>query len=143
MKKFPLLVTIVSLVVFSFQNLKAQENTDILINMTSDVEKDPHSSLMGLHMAIMAQEQGMNVTLFMNVHGVKLATKKLSKTKFAKENMDDLLEEIIENGGTILVCPHCMKIEDIKEKNLIDGAIISSPDKMAALMKSDLKTFTY
>lgn len=143
MKNIPLIIVITLLFVFSSQTLRAQENTDVLINFTSDVEKDPHSSLMGLHMAKMIQGQGMNVTLFMNVHGVKLASKKLSKTKFAKENMDDLLNEIIENGGTVLVCPHCMEIEEIKEKQLIDGAIVASPEKMAALLKSDFKTFTY
>ena len=45
---------------------------ELFINLTSDVTSDPHSGLMGLHLAQKAISNQITVTIFLNVHSVKL-----------------------------------------------------------------------
>ncbi|MGQ9799969.1 MAG: hypothetical protein ACUVRG_11920 [Ignavibacterium sp.] len=52
------------------ENKPMHEN--LIINLTSDATVSAYSSLMGIHLAEKALNNGMKVAIFLNVDGVKL-----------------------------------------------------------------------
>lgn len=121
----------------------AKASNELMINMTSDATEDAHSALMGLHFAEMALENGMDVSVFLNVDGVKLLLPGARDIEFDGENLVDLLMKFKDNGGTVIACPHCMMINDVDKSKLPEGVVVSSPDFMSAKLMKAPTVFTY
>ncbi|MCA6079123.1 DsrE family protein [Fulvivirga sedimenti] len=116
---------------------------ELIINLTSDVTASPQSSLMALHFAEKALENGLKVTIFMNVMGVKLASKDAASIEFNGENLHGIIKSIIAKGGNVVACPMCMKIQGISENDLADGINVSSPGMMMQKLQESPTVFTY
>ena len=116
---------------------------ELIINLTSDVTEHPQSSLMALHFAEKALEEGLEVTIFMNVLGVKLASKNASTITFNNENLHEILKRIIEKGGNVVACPMCMKLQGISEADLAEGIEVSGAGMMMQKLKENPTVFTY
>jgi len=119
------------------------EISSLIINLTSDPVENPHGPLMGLHLAQEMVAKDIKVTVFLNVNGVKLFTEEGKSVSFHNEVLMDVLQDIINQGGTVLSCPHCMEVNSISASDLPEGVQVSNPDIMAEKIISQNSVFTY
>lgn len=105
---------------------------------------EPHEVTMALQLAGHALDQGRAVTLFFNVRGVTIASRKLdpSLTHHA-EPIGQLLADCMSRGALVLVCPHCMKAMGVEETDLIDGAQVATAQSLFARVDAGAAVFTY
>ncbi len=153
MKNLILKTLLLSSLLFAFTNCEVEvdkdsdeeieETSGLMINLTSDPTEHPHSALMGLHLAQNALKNEVPVTVFLNVSGVKLMAPGADTITFHDENLHDLLKDIMEKGGEVLACPHCMEVMNVSEVNLLDGVKVSGESIMFAKIKDNPTVFTY
>lgn len=116
----------------------AGETDPLFINTTTD---DGHRATMALMFASKQQERKHPVTVFLNDKGVLLAAKVRAKKNKAQQ---DLIAGIIKAGGSVYVCPNCLKHYGLAETALIEGVKLGNPDLLgAALFKDNTKTLTW
>jgi predicted peroxiredoxin len=152
--KRSLLLIIVSLV-FTSCETKEQKTTDVaittsdkeattlIINLTSDATENPHGSLMGMHLAQKALKNGVNVSIFLNVNAVKLMLPTSESISFQGENLQDVLKDIMDSGGKVLACPHCMEVHEVKETDLMVGVKYVNDNTLIDMIKLSPTVFTY
>jgi predicted peroxiredoxin len=117
--------------------------TELMINLISDPMSDPHSGLMGLHLAQKALKGGKDVTVFLNVHGVKLLSAEADSLVFHEENLKSVLMELIQDGGVVRVCPHCAEVHEITADDFPEGVQLMKDSLMMDKLNSNLTVFTY
>lgn len=116
----------------------AGDTDPLFVNTTTD---DGHRATMALMFASKQQERRHPVTVFLNDKGVLLAAKVRAKKNKAQQ---DLLAGIIKAGGTVYVCPNCLKHYGLAETALIEGVKLGNPDLLgAALFKDNTRTLTW
>ena len=119
------------------------EPVELIISLVSDVTTDAHSSLMGLHLGQNALKNGIPVTVFLSVDGVKLMSAGAEAISFRDENLHELLKTMISNGAQVIACPHCMEAQGLQASNLMEGVKMSNEDMMMGKIKSSPTVFTY
>ena len=124
-------------------NQEVAKSDELLINLTSDATENAHSTFMGLHFAENALKDGMDVTIFMNVDGVKLLQPGADTLVFDGENIREILNNIADNDGKVIACPHCMQIHGISKEDLPENFILGEKDVMMAKIRSNPTVFTY
>ncbi len=117
--------------------------TELIINITSDAGKDAHSALMGMHFAEAALKNDIPVTVFLNVDGVRLLAPRANKIEFQGEKLQQILDGIIDAGGQVLVCPHCLEAEGLSPSALLGGMELAKEEVMMAKIKQNPTVFTY
>ncbi len=119
------------------------EPMGLFVNLTS---ADAWRAGMALAFARNVQGRGHPVTVFLNVDGVRIASTEIpSPTNAATgETLRALLEQIIDDGGTVIVCPMCMDLAGVTEAELIDGAQVGGPDiTFPALFADNIRVMSY
>lgn len=116
---------------------------ELIINLTSDPMADPHSSLMGLHLAQKVRKNGQDVTVFLNVHGVKLMTPGADTLVFHEENLQQVLTDFMADGGMVRACPHCMMVHEVEASDLLEGVEVMENDVMMEKISKNPTVFTY
>jgi sulfur relay (sulfurtransferase) complex TusBCD TusD component (DsrE family) len=100
----------------------------LFVNLTSD---EPHRLRMALSFARQQQALGHPVTIFLNDRAVLVG----SKTRAASlAEQQGLLAELLASGGTVLICPLCMKHYGVKEAEILSGLQIGNPTKTGAAL---------
>jgi sulfur relay (sulfurtransferase) complex TusBCD TusD component (DsrE family) len=94
----------------------------LFINLTAD---EPHRVLMAVSFGRNQLERGHGLTVFLNDRGVVVASK-AHAAKFPEPQK--LLAAILAKGGTVYVCPMCMKQYGVKEADLLPGLKVSNPE---------------
>ena len=125
------------------ETFSEQESTELIINLISDPTSDPHSTLMGLHLAQKVLANDMEATVFMNVHGVKLMSPGADSLAFHGENLQEVLKALMSSGGTVRACPHCMEAHDIKAEQLLQGVEVMNDQTMMEKIRSNPTVCTY
>lgn len=82
----------------------------------------PAKMEMATHMTYMFQKAGHPTTVFLNCRAVLAASKSHKEYAEAQEN----LTKLVKNGADLLVCPMCIKRNNIDPKDLIDGAKVAN-----------------
>ena len=119
------------------------EKALMIINLKSDVMASPHSGLMGLHLGKKALANDVDVHVFLNVNGVKLATAAADTLTFHGESLQQVLKEIMDGGGAVSACPHCMEANGIEETQLIQGVTLVEDSVLMAAVKQKAVVFSY
>lgn len=115
----------------------------LMINLTSDATTHPHGSMMGLHFAEKALKNNVEVTVFMNVDGVKLLKPGADTIMFDGENIRQLLDKVAEEGGELVACPHCMKVHGLQKSDLPDNVTFGEESVVMGKIKESPTVFTY
>lgn len=116
----------------------ATNNDPLFVNLTTD---DAHRATMALGFTAKQQARKHPVTIFLNDRAVVLAAK--SKAGAFSEHQK-MIADILAAGGTVLICPLCMKHYSVGEADLIDGVKIGNPDLVGAeLFRDDARTLTW
>lgn len=123
--------------------LAEHESAELIINLISDPTVDPHSTLMGLHLGQKVLKHEMDVTVFLNVHGVKLMGPGSDSLAFHGENLHEVVRSLLDNGGAVMACPHCMEVHEIQVEQLPEGVGVMSDSVMIQKMKGAPTVFTY
>lgn len=97
---------------------------------------DLHAASMSLSLARLLQRKGARVTVFLDREGVRLADKRgpddLRWGRTA-EPVAALFAGFVEEGGRVLLCPHCAQAAGLGSGELRPGARIASDDDVATL----------
>lgn len=116
----------------------AGDTDPLFINLTSD---DGHRVNMALAFGGNQLERGHPVTVFLNDRGV-MAASKANAVQFTDQQTT--LQQLLDGGATILVCPMCMKHYGIAEADLLDGLKVGNPELTGAqLFQDDVVTLTW
>jgi predicted peroxiredoxin len=105
---------------------------------------DPDQIALPLVLANAALAMGAEVTLWTTLEGVKLgktgAIDKLMSPTFA--SIKDLLDQFIQTGGRMGVCPACAKTHGVTEENLLEnGTWMGAAAVQEALLDRNIMTF--
>lgn len=115
----------------------------LVINMTSG-PANLHSAWMGLSLARHGLADGRDVIVFMNVAAPPLASDRIpGSVTFGSESIRDVLAEIIEGGGKVIVCPSCMELTGVKDSELLPGVELADRDKLFGSLNPNSVVFSY
>ena len=133
------------LTAFTSEHKYASESGDaeLMINMTSDAFEDAHSTYMGLRFAEMGLQQGLEVTIFLNVHGVRLLESEGKGLSFDDNNLRAMLDDFTDNGGTVIVCPTCLQIHGMELSSIPSNFEAGKAEPMMNRIKNGAAVFTY
>jgi len=89
---------------------------------------------------------GFEVTMFLVSSGADWARKGAADT--ARLNpldppVKDMIQNVIDSGGNIFVCPPCAKVRGYEQDNLIDGAVLAGSAAMLGIVSDGAKTLTF
>ena len=88
----------------------------------------------------------MEVTVFLVASGVDWVRK--GATEVARLNpldppVNDMIQNVIDSGGTIMVCPPCAKVRGYEQKDLIDGIVLAGSTSMLEVVSQGASTLTF
>lgn len=112
----------------------------IFIHISSD---DPHRILMGLMMANKMTED-KDVTVYFDIMGVYAIlndSPDITYKQFPSSNT--LINELINKGITLQVCPGCLKAAEKTEADIMDGIVIADKDLFFNFTKGRILTLDY
>jgi len=89
---------------------------------------------------------GFTVTMFLVSSGVDWVRK--GAAKHARPNpldppIKDMIQNVLDNGGDILVCPPCAGVRGYEAKDLIDGATLAGSAAMLELVSEGAATLSF
>lgn len=89
---------------------------------------------------------GFEVTMFLVSAGADWA-RKGAADKARPNPLDppigEMMSNVVENGGQILVCPPCAAVRGYEEEDLIDGAILAGSPAMLGVAAQGAITLTF
>lgn len=120
-----------------------QEQNRLLVHIKSGTSysyDEIHSARMAMDLATHMQEQGKNVTVFLDVNGVIIGVKNPTFTLNATATM---LKDLIDNGGKVYVCPDCLMQAKYSEGDLMAGVQLATPEIMAKELSRNVIVIDY
>jgi sulfur relay (sulfurtransferase) complex TusBCD TusD component (DsrE family) len=102
----------------------------ILVHITSgdpDDEHQVHSAMMGVEHAYAFQQSGKNVSIMLDVDGVRIAAKEVP-TELDAINAE--LELFLDAGGRVIACSHCITNAGLTAENMLPGVEIDTHPTM-------------
>ncbi|WP_170144272.1 DsrE family protein [Dichotomicrobium thermohalophilum] len=120
----------------------AQNDRRLVINLTS---ADVWTGQMAMSFARRVQEDGGNVVLFLNVHAVAFANQNVPQhvQALTGKTPHERIQEIIDAGGEVYLCPSCTEQAGLKIEDRIDGVKVGGPEFREILMAPDTKIISY
>lgn len=86
------------------------------------------------------------VTMFLVSSGVDWVRK--GATEVARLNpldppVKDMISNIMDSGGTIMVCPPCAQVRGYDKDDLMDGVMLAGSTSMLGVVSEGAKTLTF
>ena len=131
---------VLSLLMFSFvaSSALAGDREPLFINATTDDARRAETALVFSKNQLDRQHP---VTIFLSDRAVHIATK--ANAALFKEH-HALLNKLMEEGASVLVCGVCLERYGVAEKDLLPGIKVSNPELLdAALFKEGTKTLSW
>lgn len=121
----------------------AVQKHTVLFNITSGKE-DLHRVTMALQLANHALDDGRFVVLFLNVRAPELARKDLPAVRF-RENppIQEMLQKLMDRGAQLIVCPHCMEVQNVRAEDLMAGASVATRATVFDPLDASAVVFSY
>jgi predicted peroxiredoxin len=104
-----------------------------------------HAASMALKLSNAVQKKGGQVTLMLDLEGVRLAdSRQPQDLRWGTETpISSYYDAFIKGGGKVVVCPHCAHAAGMKGKDLRAGARIGTEDDLAQLILDADKVLDY
>lgn len=147
-KRLPLALLIVCVLILTLALAPARadhhEGESIVVHL-SHFTNDLHAVNMALKLGTVLQKGGNQVTLFVDLEGVRLADsgQPLSLRWGETKPIAELYEDFVAAGGKILVCPHCAAAAGIEASSLRKGAELGTEASIAELLGGAAKILDY
>jgi len=107
---------------------------------------DLHRCFMAVKVANLMQEYGAEVTMFVDLEGVRIAERK-QELKFTwgpdSPSLAELYEKFAAGGGKVMVCPHCAKSAHITDPGLKRNAQIATTAMLGKMLIEADKVMDY
>lgn len=131
---------------FSAPVSAAEGKKEQLVFHLSKFTNDIHAAFMAIKLAGLTVKKGADVVLFVDLDGVRIADKRQPQDMRWGQNpngIDTYYKEFVENGGKVIVCPHCAKAAGLTESDLREGAVIGEEETLAELLLKADKIMDY
>lgn len=115
----------------------------LFVNLTSH---EAARAGMALELARNVLKQGHEVTVFLNVDGVGIASTDIPQAAngVTGKSLQMMLEDVIAAGGQVIVCPMCMRQAGIDESELIKGVKVGRPElTLPAMLGENTRVISY
>jgi len=110
----------------------------LFVNLTTD---EPHRANMAITFGKNQLDRGHPLTIFLNDKGVFLGSR-ANASKYADHQA--ALNELMQKGASVILCPMCMKHYGVKEEDVLPGIKIGNPELTGGLLfKDDTRTLTW
>jgi predicted peroxiredoxin len=104
--------------------------TKLVYHLSSD---DPWRATVALSDSQTMLDKGFNVTLMLSIEGVQLGVKHPHHF-LGLDLLTNNVTNFINKGGNLIICEVCLKIAGYNNSDIIDKAIIGTPQIMANLL---------
>lgn len=137
------LLAVLLLVSLFCSSALAGMNNKVVANITTNDVNRAAMAIKFTH-SIM-KSKGMKATLFFNVYGVELVNKnKISPIYPTGQNIAQMLAEFVQDGGTVLACPMCMKnVGGMTNADLLPGVSSKKGMGLEAITQPDTLVLSY
>ncbi|MEZ6126930.1 MAG: DsrE family protein [Planctomycetaceae bacterium] len=117
----------------------------VFLSVTSDAGDNPQAVDMAMKFAGFSLDEGRRVVMFFNVKGVTVPGTALSEDFAWQDNQPirTQLAALIKRGVDVHVCPICMKALGVEEKDLMEGAKVTTRPSLFANINTGTVVFTY
>lgn len=117
----------------------AQEKPAVVVHLTHYTD-DLHAAFMALKLANAMQAQNSQVTLVLDLEGVRLVSSQQPQNLQwgTSGEISGHYDAFIKAGGKVVVCPHCAKAAGLDDTALRSGAqIVTEEDLANTLLAAD------
>lgn len=125
---------------------KPESETQKVVIHLSHFTDDLHRCFMALKVGSLMQEHGAEVTIFLDLEGVRLAQRReeLAFT-WGKDSpsLAELYDQFVAGGGRLVLCPHCAKSAHLGDGGLKRNAEIASMPTLGKLLMDADKVLDY
>jgi predicted peroxiredoxin len=104
--------------------------TKLVYHLSSD---EPWRATIALLDSQTMLSSGYNVTLMLSIEGVQMGVKHPHQY-LGLNPLTNNVTNFMSNGGNVIICEVCLKIAGYKNSDIIDGAIIGTPEIMSDLL---------
>jgi predicted peroxiredoxin len=121
-----------------------EEKKKLVILITRGFDDERSSVAWSIANAGIASD--LEVTVFLAASGVDWVRKgaaDVARLNPLDPTLKDMIENLMSNGGNVLVCPPCAKVRGYSEEDLIEGAIIAGAPAMLEVVKQGAATLSF
>ena len=89
---------------------------------------------------------GYQVTMFLVSSGVDWVRKRgadIARLNPLDPPVKDMIQNVIDSGGAIMVCPPCAKVRGYEKEDFIDGVQLAGSTAMLGVVSEGAKTLTF
>jgi predicted peroxiredoxin len=89
---------------------------------------------------------GYEVTMFLVSSGVDWVRKggaELARLNPLDPPVKDMIQTVLDNGGTIMVCPPCAKVRGYEQQDFIEGVQLAGSTAMLGVVSEGAKTLSF
>jgi len=86
------------------------------------------------------------VTMFLVASGVDWVRKgaaEVARLNPLDPPVKDMIQNVIDSGGTIMVCPPCAKVRGYAKEDLMDGVVLAGSTSMLEVVSQGAATLTF
>jgi sulfur relay (sulfurtransferase) complex TusBCD TusD component (DsrE family) len=121
----------------------AQEAKKNVVVHIGQYSNDLHSATMGVSLAHQLQEAGAQVTVFVDREAVRMGEQGQPLLTYGDSDLDALLSNYLDGGGSVLVCPHCAELGGVELSELRDGFEMGTREAIAELFMNADTVISY
>jgi len=121
-----------------------EEKKKLVILITRGLDDERSSVAWSIANAGIASD--LEVTVFLAASGVDWVRKgaaDVARLNPLDPTLKDMIDNLMSNGGKVLVCPPCAKVRGYSEEDLIEGAIIAGAPAMLEVVKQGAATLSF
>ena len=127
------------------EDIKTKYDDGLTVVTLGHYTDDLHAAFMAFKIASKLEEKGEDVVIFLNLEAVRIADKQQPLDMAWGHNADfsSLYRAFLDNGGEILVCPHCAKSAGIDADTLRPDMVIAKEGQIVDLIAFADKVVSY
>lgn len=116
----------------------------LLINLTT-AKNDPDKTTVAFVVANAGIAAGQEVTIFLNVEGVRLATPGYTDDVAVAgfKPLTELINTFTSNGGQIWICPPCFNARGLNKEQVIAGTAFAGGAAVVELLGQGAASLSY
>lgn len=106
-----------------------EAQTEKILYITTYGDENPDKAAFPFVLANAALAMDVEVTIVLQSNAVRLARTGFAETVPAVGGLPPLkklIDDLVELGGRVWVCGPCVKVREIEESDLIDGAVVTA-----------------
>ena len=89
---------------------------------------------------------GYEVTMFLVASGVDWVRKgaaEVARLNPLDPPVSEFIQNVIDSGSTIMVCPPCAKVRGYEQEDLMDGVVLAGSTSMLEVVSQGASTLTF